>query len=56
MIKDGGTTVANRRKNADLRRDANYLRPKWGVYRGLEISGPKNTYQLIRNDKGYQLQ
>jgi hypothetical protein len=55
-LKDGSSTVANgRTTNVDLWRDKNYLRPKWGIYRSIESSGLKDTYQLIRNYKAYQL-
>jgi hypothetical protein len=55
-LKDGSSTVANgRTTNVDLWRDKNYLRPKWGIYRSIESSGLKDTYQLSRNYTAYQL-
>jgi hypothetical protein len=55
VLRNGGTTVVDgRTTSVDLWRDKNYLRPKWGIYRGLE-SGLRNTYQLIRDYKAYQL-
>lgn len=55
VIRDGGTTIVDDRTTAvDLWRDKNYLRPKWGIYRGLE-SGQQNCYQLIRNYQAFQL-
>jgi hypothetical protein len=56
VLRDGSTTVVDgRTTSVDLWRDKNYLRPKWGIYRSIESSGLKNTYQLIRNFKAYQL-
>ncbi|MFD8495192.1 Tat pathway signal sequence domain protein [Amycolatopsis sp. NPDC059657] len=55
VIQNGSTVVHDSKKNADLWRDKNYLKPKWGVYRSIKSSGLKNCYQLIRNYKGYQL-
>ncbi|MCT9932546.1 hypothetical protein N5079_20305 [Planotetraspora sp. A-T 1434] len=50
MVASGRTTAV------DLWRDKNYLHPKWGICRSIESSGLQNTYQLIRNFQGYQLQ
>lgn len=55
LFKDGATVVGQGRTTAvDLWRDKNYLRPKWGIYRSIESSGLQNTYQLIRNYRGYK--
>jgi len=55
LFKDAGAIVGQgRATDVDLWRDKNYLRPKWGIYRSIESSGLQNTYQLIRNYRGYK--
>ncbi len=55
LFKDGDKVVGQGRTTAvDLWRDKNYLRPKWGIYRSIESAGLQDTYQLIRNYRGYK--
>jgi hypothetical protein len=54
-ISNAGSTVVDTTFNADMWRDLNYLRQKWGIYRSVQSSGLKTTYLLLRNLKGYQL-
>lgn len=55
VIKNGATVVHDSTKKADLWRDKNYLKPKWGVYRSINSAGLKNCHQLIRDFQSFQL-
>lgn len=54
-IANAGSTVVDTKFDADMWRDLNYLRQKWGIYRSVQSSGLKTTYLLLRNLEGYQL-